>query len=512
MKAMVVYVSPPVNHRRRTEVGPGAGELNKSGPANRRLRLRREAGAGSTILLPVCLLEGRERPRTSAESLRAKADDREQLLWSAPALIAGEIVKDLNFAINPGGAGRSDKPEPPAPMPTAIVGLDVASTSARACVTDLAGAVLLEKDFPAALAGEELLLAALPAGSVIIIESTGPYHLTWARRLQAAGHRVLVLNALLAKRLATSANALRQRKTDTIDARHLAEVGRLHLAALLRFEFVEDAPRAQLRALCRVRRGVRHALTNAVRLAQHLLMTMLPGADAAGLNFAYNASLPELFLRIHSLAQLQRLRRATLARHACSKSDALLTLLAEPRQTAAMFDALLPALQVQLRVVQSLREHFAALGAALRAALKLGEHTRTAELVRSIPGYGEKTTPIIIASLPPQWRTWGNKRQIANRIQAHWGCDPRPRESGKWKGQVRMTKRGDEMARTALFQVAVCALLHDPLLKAFYDKKRAEGQHHLIAVTHVMRRQLRRLVAVLYDQKPFVPHAEPAAA
>jgi transposase len=396
-------------------------------------------------------------------------------------------------------------------MPSAIVGLDVASTSARACVIDPAGAVLLEKDFPATLAGEDALLAALPAGSVVIVESTGPYHLTWARRLQAAGHRVLLLNALLAKRLATSANALRQRKTDKIDARHLAEVGRLHLTALLRCEFVEEAPRARLRALCNVRRGVRHALTNAVRLAQHLLLTLLPGADAAGLNFAYNASLPDLFLRIDSLGQLQRLRRATLERHACSKTDALLTLIAPARQTAAMFDALLPALQAQLRLVQSLRDHFAALGAELRAVLKEREHAGTAALVRSIPGYGEKTTPIILASLPPQWRTWGKKRQIANRIQAHWGCDPRPRESGKWKGQVRMTKRGDEMARTALFQVAVCALLHDPQMKAFYAKKRAEGQHHLVAITHVMRRQLRRLIAVLYDQKPFVPHAEAAA-
>ena len=70
-----------------------------------------------------------------------------------------------------------------------------------------------------------------------------------------------------------------------------------------------------------------------------------------------------------------------------------------------------------------------------------------------------------------------------------------------------MSKRGAEMPRTALFQVAVCALLHDPTMKAFYDKKRAEGQHHLVAITHVMRRQIRRLVAVLYNGKPFVPDA-----
>ena len=63
------------------------------------------------------------------------------------------------------------------------------------------------------------------------------------------------------------------------------------------------------------------------------------------------------------------------------------------------------------------------------------------------------------------------------------------------------------MPRTALFQVAVCSLLHDPMMKTFYDKKRADGQHHLVAISHVMRRQIRRLVAVLYNGKPFVPHA-----
>lgn len=502
-----VYVSNSVNQGMRTEVVPGAGKLFESGPANRRFGLRKRAGAGSTILLPVCLVDRRERLRASAESLRAKADGREQLLWSAPALIAGEIVKDLNFAINPGGAGHSDKPEPPAPMPTAIVGLDVASTSARACVTDLTGAVLLEKDFPATTAGEDELLAALPPSSVIIMESTGRYHATWARRLQGAGHRVIVLNALLAKRLATTVNALRQRKTDAIDARHLAEVGRLHLGQLHRFEFAEEPDRAQLRALCAVRRGIRHALTNAVRLAQHLLATMLPDTDAAGFNFAHNAGLAELFLRVDSLAQLQRVRRSTLDQYACSRAEIMAGILKHPRQTPEMFNALLPALQAQLRTVQALREQFAALGAALRLALKQTGNAYTVELVRSIPGFGEKTAPVIIGFLPAGWRSWGKKRQIANRLQAQWGCDPRPCESGKWKGTVRMSKRGAEMARTALFQVAVCALLHDPTMKAFYDKKRAHGQHHLVAITHVMRRQIRRLVAVLYNGKPFVPDA-----
>ena len=73
-------------------------------------------------------------------------------------------------------------------------------------------------------------------------------------------------------------------------------------------------------------------------------------------------------------------------------------------------------------------------------------------------------------------------------------------------GAVKFTcpKRGIELARTALFQAATCARLHDPVMKAFYDRQKAEGKCHLVAVSHVMRLLLRRLVAVLYDRQPFV--------
>ena len=49
-----------------------------------------------------------------------------------------------------------------------------------------------------------------------------------------------------------------------------------------------------------------------------------------------------------------------------------------------------------------------------------------------------------------------------------------------------------------------CALKHVPELKAYYDRKREEGKSHAVAISHVMRRQLRRLVAVLYDRKAFI--------
>ena len=91
-----------MNRFMRTEVGPDAGELNKSGPANRRTWVAKKGGADRSLLLPVSL-DARKRPCERTVSLRAKRDDREHSTWTAPALIAGEIV-DLDVAINPGGA------------------------------------------------------------------------------------------------------------------------------------------------------------------------------------------------------------------------------------------------------------------------------------------------------------------------------------------------------------------------------------------------------------------------
>lgn len=387
-------------------------------------------------------------------------------------------------------------------MTTHICGLDVASTSAAVCVQAADGTILHELTLPATREGEDRLLALLPAGTAVFMESTSRHHWTWARRLAAAGHRVYVLNALLAKRLIGATNALRQNKTDKIDARQLAHIGRRDGASLQTYLFREDPSRIRLRTLCEVRTKQRQLLTDTLKSAGGLLQAMLP--EAPWLKLAENRGLAHLFLRIDSLARLQRLRLSSLQTYACGKAEALHAVLRQPMAAAAVFDALLPALQAQLRLIESLRDHQLSLLAEIRAAVVAGHRSEEVRLVETIPGYGEKIAAAMVACVPEDLRAWGPKQKVARKLQAYFGCDPKLRESGKWKGQVRMSKRGIELARTALFQAAICAMLHDPDMKAVFDRKKAEGKFYLVAVSHVMRIQLRRLVAVLYDRKPFV--------
>ena len=160
-------------------------------------------------------------------------------------------------------------------MTTDICGLDVASTSAAVCVQNADGSILHELTLPATRDGEDRLLALLPTAAAVYMESTGRYHLRWARRLAAAGHRVYVLNALLAKRLIGAANALRQNKTDKIDARQLADVGRRNDGELETYRFREDVGRLGLRTLCQVRAQQRQLLTSTLKSAGDLLHSIL---------------------------------------------------------------------------------------------------------------------------------------------------------------------------------------------------------------------------------------------
>ncbi len=389
-------------------------------------------------------------------------------------------------------------------MTKATCGLDIASTSACVSVQTADGRILHELEVPSSPAGEKKLLGLLPAGTAIFMESTGRYHLTWARSLSAAGYPVYVLNALLAKRLLGTGNALRQNKTDRIDARELARIGQMHGAGLQTYRFEEDAGRLRLRTLCQVRVRQRHMLTDTIKSAMDTLETMLPGS---GLELAQSLGAADLFLKIEGFAQLQRMRSVTLQSFVRSKAEALHASLREPRVPAAIFDALLPALQAQLRLMALLRKQQQVLDTEVEEAVTTGERAADVALVRTIPGYGQKTAPIIVSCLPPDLRAWGPKQKVARKIQAYFGCDPKQRQSGQWHGRVTMSKRGSGLARTALFQAASCSLLHDPEMKAAYDRKRAEGKFYLICISHVMRLMLRRLVAVLYDRKPFVRHS-----
>ena len=112
----------------------------------------------------------------------------------------------------------------------------------------------------------------------------------------------------------------------------------------------------------------------------------------------------------------------------------------------------------------------------------------------------------------PLFRAWGRSplaRSSPNcptrtldgkRIASLAGLAPFTRQSGQWRGKA-MIAGGRARVRSALFLAALTAARHNPVLKAFRDKKVAEGKPKMVAIIAVARKLLTILNAILRDKQ-----------
>ncbi len=116
---------------------------------------------------------------------------------------------------------------------TYILGIDIAKHKVRAALSSEAAQerLLFEKDLPVNAGGLTELLVRLqthvpdPEQLLVLIEATGLLHLNWSAALSKAGYAVVVINPLIARRLYTLGNSIRDNKSDPIDARSLCGLG-----------------------------------------------------------------------------------------------------------------------------------------------------------------------------------------------------------------------------------------------------------------------------------------------
>lgn len=122
------------------------------------------------------------------------------------------------------------------------------------------------------------------------------------------------------------------------------------------------------------------------------------------------------------------------------------------------------------------------------------------DLVRSIPGIGKWLATVIIAELGIYLHTLQG-----DQLVAFAGLDPKVRQSGATLHTTgRMTKRGSPHLRWAIVQAANIARMHDPDLKTYYRKKRAEGKRHTAATCATARKLCYRISAVLKRKSPYI--------
>ena len=123
--------------------------------------------------------------------------------------------------------------------------------------------------------------------------------------------------------------------------------------------------------------------------------------------------------------------------------------------------------------------------------------------IETIPGIGPVLGAIIISEIGDISRF-----KNASKLVAFAGIDPTIKQSGEFLGtKNKMSKRGSPYLRRAIWLAATVASFNDPVLSAYYNKKRNEGKHHFTAVGAVARKLLYIIHAVLRNNEPYTPMA-----
>jgi transposase len=140
---------------------------------------------------------------------------------------------------------------------------------------------------------------------------------------------------------------------------------------------------------------------------------------------------------------------------------------------------------------------------------------KTAELLASVKGMGTLLPRITACEIgdmerfrhPPSGKP---PRDMDKRILAFAGCEPRLRESGKWKGRTTISKRGSPALRTALWQAASMCRLHNPFFAKIYERQIARGKPHSVALFYVARKLIEVLCGMYKTGMKFNPQTEGA--
>ena len=338
-----------------------------------------------------------------------------------------------------------------------ILGLDIAQTTAVAQLNRADGTKCWRGSLPTDQAGwQQLALvlaehgARLPA-TLVLVEATGVYHLAWAERLTHAGAEVFVLNPLLAARLQSAANALREHKTDHVDVDRLCETGRLYADQLARFRYTPRPAQQGLKQLDHARRTLRTTLTNLKKSCRSHLELVFPALLQANIG-ADSVRAAKILAQAPTAGAWRALPEPARQKLAGDKQAALDQACAATLTDEALAQACVPALRALLHTQQAMADQLHECDQEITPRLP-GERVA---LIASLPGFGVRTAAVMATYLPPSFEGWGARKKIAARVQALFGCDPRRRQSGKWEGKVKLSKRGIAAGRTALFQAAFC--------------------------------------------------------
>lgn len=155
-------------------------------------------------------------------------------------------------------------------------------------------------------------------------------------------------------------------------------------------------------------------------------------------------------------------------------------------------------LQHTIHLIYELDKEIDEIEAAIKAIMD-----EMAAPILTIPGISYRMGAMILAEIGDFSRF-----DSPDKLLAYAGLSPSTYESVKLKASgayAHMEKRGSRYLRYALFNATKYVCIWDPSFAAYLAKKRAEGKHYNIAISHAAKKLVRLIFALQTTGKAFQP-------
>ena len=386
------------------------------------------------------------------------------------------------------------------------VGIDVAKDKHDCFILSSEGVVLADvftiynnlEGFHTML--DKLRACSTPQDSIKVgLEATGHYSYNILGFLLDNGLATYVLNPLRTN-LYRKSLSLRKTKTDRVDARTIAAMllsdtglepytdtayHNEELKSLTRYRFDKVKERAKLktsvsRLVCILFPELEKLVPTLHMTSVYALLAEFPGAKQV------------------AAAHLTRLKALLVdaSRGRYGKNMAV-----ELRDTArCSIGARMPAksleLQHTIRLIKELDTEIEEIEAAIQTIVD-----EMHSPITTIPGIGYRMGAMILAEVGDF-----SHFDSPDKLLAYAGMSPSTYQSGQLKNcYPHMEKRGSRYLRYALYNATKYVCLWNPVFAAYLAKKRSEGKHYNVALSHAAKKLVRLIFALEKSRQPYCP-------
>ena len=331
------------------------------------------------------------------------------------------------------------------------------------------------------------------------LEATGHYSYNILGFLLDKGLHSYVINPLHVNLFRKAAN-IRKTKTDRIDARTIVEMIMSNvvlssytaksyhnekLKSLTRYRFDKVQERAKLK-------------TSVARLVNILFPELEKHVSTLHMNTVY--MLLSEFPGAEQIASCH-LTHLTHLLSVSSKGRYNRDKAIEIREAARnSIGSVMPAKSLELKhtihLIEILSEEIDEIEIAIKEILDADPSP-----ILTIPGISYRMGAMILAEIG-DFSRFSN----ADQILAYAGLSPSTYQSGKLDNAYpHMEKRGSHYLRFALFNATRFVCNWDPTFAAYLAKKRSEGKHYYVAVSHAAKKLVRLIFALVRTGQSYSP-------